>query len=71
MTKRGPRPPNLPFTPADFMALDHDPRLAAQEIYDYAPRTTDALIALYCEAYADNAPPGRHVQTVETKGDLL
>lgn len=61
----------LPLAPADFKALDRDPGTSAAELFDYAPLTTEALITLYCEAYADDAPPGRHVHTADIKGDLL
>ena len=57
--------------PADFKALDRDPLLSAAEIFDYAPKTMDALIALYCDAAAEEYPPGRHVETADIKGDRL
>lgn len=62
---------NMPMTPGDFKALDRDPELSAAEIYAYAPKTMDALVSLYCEAYADDAPPGRHIETAAVTGDAL
>lgn len=61
----------LPFTPQDFKALDRDPRTSAAELFDYAPKTTDALIALYCEAYADEYEPAHKVETAKLTGDEL
>jgi len=62
---------NMPMQPGDFKALDRDPELSAAEIFAYAPRTMDALVALYCESYADDAPPGRHIETADVSGDVL
>lgn len=64
-------PARMPLQPGDFKALDRDPETAAASIYDYAPRTLDALITLYCQAYADDAPPGRHIETADITGEAL
>lgn len=63
----------LPLQPADFAAMDRDPDNAAACIFDYAPRTLDAVIRLYCEAYADDPETyqGRHVETAELTGEEL
>lgn len=65
--------PKLPFGPREFIALDRDPETSASEIMDYAPKTTDALIRLYVELANQfgTYPPGRHIESVETKGDRL
>jgi hypothetical protein len=63
--------PRLPLTPRDYRALDKDPQTSAARLFEYAPHTMDALIRMYCEAYADDAPPGRHVETATLKGDEL
>lgn len=62
----------MPMTPADFKALDRDPETSAAEIFDYAPATMDALIRIYCEAYADDYEPGhRRTETATLTGDEL
>lgn len=62
----------LPLQPGDFKALDRDPQTSAVSIFDYAPKTMDALIALYCEAYADDYEPGhRRVETATLTGEEL
>jgi hypothetical protein len=62
---------SLPITPAQFKKMDADPRASAEAIYEWAPKTMNALILVYCEAYADDAPPGRHVETADVTGDRL
>jgi hypothetical protein len=40
-------------------------------LYQFAPATFSAVVSLYCEAEADDAPPGRHVETADIRGGVL